>query len=75
MNNMTNEEALVAYLRSYAYKHYGQGWGWDTIVECWSDGDILEALRENQFDLPKTVESIQSYLNVIVDRADTNNEF
>jgi hypothetical protein len=62
MNNMTNEEALVAYIRRYAEMNYTQGW--DEVVEAWSDGDILELLSDNQFDLPKTMKLLQSIMDV-----------
>jgi len=63
---MTDEQTLIQFIRNHANAHYESGWS--TIVECWEDGDILEALSENDFDLPKTMQSIKSYLEVIDDR-------
>ncbi len=38
---------LVQYVKDYANLHYEDG-GWDVIVECWEDKDILELLtRDN----------------------------
>jgi len=59
---MTDEQTLVAYIRAHAEKHYTQGW--DEVVEAWSDGDILEVLSDNQFDLPKTMKLLQSIMDV-----------
>ena len=36
--------------------------GWKSIDREWSDGDILEMLSENQFDIRKTIVSI--YMNI-----------
>ena len=38
------------------------------IVESWADGDILEVLSECQFDLPKAVKEIQSYVDAYLDK-------
>lgn len=69
---MKDEQALIAYIRAYAEEHYTQGW--DEVVEAWSDGDILEVLSDNQFDLPKTMKLIQSIMDVMTERkADARN--
>jgi hypothetical protein len=39
-----DEQELINAVRSYAYAHYTID-GWDYVVECWEDGDILEALE------------------------------
>lgn len=59
---MKDEQTLIAYIRDYAEKHYTDGW--DEVVEAWMDGDILEILSECQFDLPKTMDAIQSIMDV-----------
>jgi hypothetical protein len=38
-----NTAALVAAVKEHANKFYNKN-GWDFIVECWSDGDIAEAI-------------------------------
>lgn len=35
---------LVAHVKAHARENYGRGW--DSIVECWGDDDILKELRE-----------------------------
>jgi len=66
---MKDEQTLIAYIRAYAYEHYNSGW--DEVVEAWSDGDILEVLSETQFDLPKTMDLIQSIMDVRAEIRDT----
>jgi len=72
---MTNEQTMIEEVKAYATANYNNGW--DTVVECWEDGDILEALSEAQFDMAKTIADIQEYVDVMVDRqADAfNSEF
>jgi len=41
LKHMTDSE-LVAHVRSYAVENYNRH-GWDFVVECWTDADILEA--------------------------------
>lgn len=36
---------LVDAVRAYAAKHYDQG-GWDEVVECWEDEDILREIGQ-----------------------------
>jgi hypothetical protein len=61
-----NEQTMIEDIKAYAIANYNNGW--DNIVECWEDGDILEALSENEFDMAKTIASIQEYVDVIVER-------
>lgn len=35
---------LIMVIRAYAAKNYEKD-GWDVLVECWSDEDIIEALE------------------------------
>lgn len=37
-------QAVIAGVKAHAQAHYTDG-GWDVIVECWSDDQILEATR------------------------------
>lgn len=36
---------LVNAVRKYAIDHYEED-GWDYVVECWMDGDILEVIED-----------------------------
>jgi hypothetical protein len=40
-----SEESMIAAVRAFARSHYNLG-GWDVLVECWLDGDILEAISD-----------------------------
>ncbi len=46
MNATMDETQLVAAVRAHALRYYEHGW--DVLVECWSDGDILEVVSESQ---------------------------
>ena len=71
-NTMKDEKVLVEYIRIHANANYTQGW--DEVVECWEDGDILEVLSEVDFDLPKAIAAIQSVVDVLNERkADARN--
>lgn len=35
------DAALIAKIREYAVANYDSGKGWDYLIECWSDADIL----------------------------------
>lgn len=63
---MNDEQVLIATIRHLANAQYDKGWS--VIVESWADGDILEVLSECQFDLPKTVKEIQSYVDAYLDK-------
>lgn len=36
------QDALVAAVRANAMKYYEKGW--DVVVECWSDAEIIEVI-------------------------------
>lgn len=38
-----NEQDLIIAVRNHALANYNTD-GWDYLVECWMDGDILECL-------------------------------
>lgn len=38
---ITDKIALITAVRQHALQHYAEG-GWDYLVECWEDSDILE---------------------------------
>lgn len=39
---MTHPE-LITTVRDYAQRHYNSN-GWDVLVECWEDADIIAAI-------------------------------
>jgi hypothetical protein len=63
---MINEQDAIQEIRKHANANYNKGW--DYIVECWGDGDILEALSENKMDLGKTIKYIQESVDMYVQK-------
>ncbi len=37
---------------------------WDLVVEAYDDGDLLEELSEHNFDLKKTIQSLQDTIDL-----------
>jgi hypothetical protein len=64
--NEADEMMLIGAVRMYANANYDKGWS--VIVESWLDGEILEQLSECQFDLPKTIESLQGYVDAYLQK-------
>jgi hypothetical protein len=42
---MIDRTQWIAAIRSHACKNYRHG-GWDYLVECWSDAEIIEEMGE-----------------------------
>ena len=42
---MENEQDMIAAVFKYAHANYEKD-GWDIVVECMNDGDILELISE-----------------------------
>lgn len=43
---MNNIDTLLDSIRQHAITHYEED-GWDILVECWSDDDILEVIGDS----------------------------
>jgi Mg2+ and Co2+ transporter CorA len=56
------EHIIVEFIRQYAMSRYEEGW--DSIVEAWSDGDILEYLSDADNHLPTALANIQSWIDL-----------
>jgi hypothetical protein len=41
-----NEQEMIQAVRSHAIANYNEG-GWDFVVECYDDGDILELISDS----------------------------
>jgi len=61
-NKQIDEEQMIGFVRLHANTNYNKGW--DAIVEAWTDGDILEYLSESKFDMAKTLEAIQEWIDL-----------
>ena len=59
---MKDEQACIQFIRKYANDRYNEGW--DLVVEAYDDGDLLEELSEHNFDLKKTIQSLQDTINL-----------
>jgi len=70
MTNTTEkcEALLVEYIRMYANINTNYKNGWSYVVECWSDGDILEVLSDCQSNLPDAIAHIQSIVDINMER-------
>lgn len=72
MNITPVEVELCTKIRQYALEHYQES-GWDVLVECWDNSDILNDLIESKIN-PETVSledaiaAIASTLDVYDDR-------
>jgi hypothetical protein len=60
------EEEMIASIRVHANMLYNKGW--DVVVECYDDGDLLEELSENGMSLSKTLISLQEMVDCRNDR-------
>jgi len=56
------EEEMIASIRVHANMLYNKGW--DVVVECYDDGDLLEELSENGMSLSKTLISLQEMVDL-----------
>jgi hypothetical protein len=63
-----DEERMIGFIRVHANTNYNKGW--DVIVECWTDGDILEYLSESKFDMKKTIKAIQDWIDLRQEMSD-----
>jgi hypothetical protein len=46
MENVMNEQTLINAVRKHAMDNYEQD-GWDVLVECYDDWDILELISND----------------------------
>jgi chromosome condensin MukBEF complex kleisin-like MukF subunit len=61
-----DEQQMIHAIRKHAEALYNKGW--DYVVECWSDGDLLDELSYCGMDLQKTITSIQDHVNMYLQR-------
>ena len=63
-----DELMLIGAIRQHANANYNKGW--DYIVECWTDGDILDLLSSNKMDLKETLSIMQSIVDLYLQKQD-----
>jgi hypothetical protein len=61
-NTPSREDVLIGAVRMIANDRYETGWS--AVVECFTDGDILEYLSEANFNLSKTIKAIQAWVDI-----------
>jgi hypothetical protein len=61
-NTPSREDVLIGAVRMIANDRYENGWS--AVVECFTDGDILEYLSEANFNLSKTIKAIQAWVDI-----------
>jgi hypothetical protein len=59
---------LVEQIKAYAVEHYNQD-GWDVLVECWEDSDILEFIegmkeKENVTDFEGVIRELGEIMKI-----------
>lgn len=62
------EKDLINAVRDYAYANYNDD-GWDYLVECWEDGDILECLGDAQ-TAEEAIDNVRDALRPLSDMRD-----
>jgi len=62
-----DEQMLISAVRRHAIENYEQG-GWDILVECYDDGDILELIsNDNASTVEEAIASVQKTLKIYDD--------
>lgn len=71
---MATRQELVKVVKAHALAHYEDG-GWDVIVECWTDEEILQVLDEDgATDEASAIDAFASLTAIWADRqADARN--
>jgi hypothetical protein len=59
---MQDEIQMIQAIRKHAEALYNKGW--DYVVECWTDGDILEVLSDVEGDLDQAIKHLQSMVDI-----------
>lgn len=57
---------LVAAVRHHALANYSAG-GWDYVVECWEDSDILEIIGDAQ-TVDAAIDKVRRIVKIIAER-------
>ena len=62
-----DEQVLINAVRKHAINNYEQD-GWDVLVECYADGDILELIRDaNASTVEEAIASVRKTLKIYDD--------
>ena len=59
-----DENELIQLVRRHALDNYESN-GWDVLVECWDDGDILERISDAKAQTPDAaIKACQSWVEL-----------
>jgi len=65
---MASKQELIEGVKAHAVENYEQG-GWDYIVECYSDDEIVDLIVEaGATTLAKAIEAIGGIVEIFADR-------
>lgn len=65
---MKTTSELVEAVKAHAMAHYNDG-GWDVVVECWDDAEIIEHITEAGAKTPtQAIASFESFVSVMAER-------
>lgn len=63
-----NEQDLINAVRNHALANYNTD-GWDYLVECWMDGDILECI-DNATTVAQAIANVRDALAPLAEMRD-----
>lgn len=63
-----NEQDLINAVRNHALANYNTD-GWDYLVECWMDGDILECI-DNATTVTQAIANVREALAPLAEMRD-----
>ena len=63
MPNYNSEREIIDTVRALASKHYEEGYGWQVIVECMNDEDILVHAGDTH-DMREALKNIRSFVEL-----------
>lgn len=63
-----NEQYLINAVRNHALANYNTD-GWDYLVECWMDGDILECI-DNATTVAQAIANVRDALAPLAEMRD-----
>ena len=64
--NTTPRMDLVAAVRHHALANYNSD-GWDYVIECWEDSDILEVIADAQ-TVGNAIDNVRRIVKIMAER-------
>lgn len=66
------EQEIIDTIRALAGKNYDKGYGWQVIIECMDDEDILVAAGDTH-DMKDAIRNIKAFVEIQSERYDEVN--